>query len=650
MEKRKGRLWWKGHGNCCGKPVLALVLAGMMAVPFTVNAALEEQTAKVWISDWRHQVFQNDKGPEDALEPVGKAVTLVTGRNDTEPFCVNVRPKTDGTIICVAFSNLVCGENVILAEHISYSYVDYIQAANNSRYTDDTDPDAVKDGDGIWWVNISDPVRKTSPDIPVGFPEILTKKQSRVVKKDKTQPIWIKIHVPASAAPGMYLGQMEVRTSFGTYPFDINLDVKNVIIPGTASPEAFSIELWSQLVGNFDTEVDVITDAYGVEVDSPEWWAVMESFAQVMRENRLNVMTVNQTDLLLQGKGTKVNPDGSVVFDWSFFNKFVAFFREKAGIQRFACGPVAKFKTNPRNYGNDIPGEEINDYTMPFVEVLSYDPVNPSVPKKELLEVDLEAYEAGVSGPALYYLSQYAGSLNQNLMRQGWKDLWYHHIIDEPGKRTQAALYPVVEGVLSRGCPGMPTGDAFTAWTAEEESAYSEVYSIMEYSLDELPDKVAGFLNPGDRLQVYTSSLPLKDHYLNRMIDHPTWHAEMLGWFCYKHGATGYLHWGMNQWNTWTKDYQPFPDYPREMMWDNALGDGSCVYPDKESLSIRSSIRVEALREMSELVSVIWAAEKKYPEEVRNLLDSLLRSGKDYETDIGQIRQAREKLFNLAAD
>ena len=147
---------------------------------------------------------------------------------------------------------------------------------------------------------------------------------------------------------------------------------------------------------------------------------------------------------------------------------------------------------------------------------------------------------------------------------------------------------------------------------------------------------------------VYTSSFPLNDNYLNRMIDHPVWHMEMLGWFCYKHGATGYLHWGMNQWNTWTRDYLPYPDYPGEMMWDNSLGDGSCVYPDKDNLSIRSSIRIEALREASELLSYLWAAEKNHPQEVQGILHSLLRSGNDYETDIEKIRTAREQILDLA--
>lgn len=269
---------------------------------------------------------------------------------------------------------------------------------------------------------------------------------------------------------------------------------------------------------------------------------------------------------------------------------------------------------------------------------------------KRLLPVDLDTLQAGKDIPALDYLNQYAAALNENLKAQGLGGMLSHHIIDEPGKRQQAALYPVLRNVLSEHCPGMKAEDAFTVWTAEEQKENAQRFAVMEYSLDELPEKMAQVLKPGDELWVYTSSVPLKDHYLNRTIDQPVWNMEMLGWFAFKHHATGYLHWGLNQWNTWTRNYLPFPDYPQDKMWDNVLGDGSCVYPDKENLGIRSSIRVEALRETSELSSLLTQAQAKHPREVQELLNQMLRSGKDYETDIVSIRNARTRILELASE
>lgn len=620
----------------------AVLTAGTIMTPF---ASEEQGHAEVWIEDWRKNTFRDDKKPTDSP----KSVNLTVAKNDIEPFQLNVRSDMDGMISCVAFSNLVCGDSVIPVDRISYSYVDYIRSGTNSRYSDDTDPDALADEEGTKWVHISNPIRKTSVKNMAAFPEILDPSQSKKVRAGHTQPIWIRIQIPADTPAGMYLGVLQVRTSFGNFDFDINMDVKNVTIPDTASMDAFSTDIWSQLVGNFDTGVDVIEAAYGVKVDSPEWWRVMESFAKVMKENRINIMTINQTELLLHGPGTKVDASGNVTFDWSFFNKFVTFFKENAGIQQFSCGPLAKYKTNPLNYSNDKPGQEVNDYTQAYIECLTQNPSDGST-RKSLAAADIDAYGRGEKQTSFEYIRQYSSALYDNLKKQGWLEIWTHHIIDEPGKRQQAALYPVMEKILSDGCPGIRTGDAFTVWTAEEQAPHTEVFAVMEYSVDELPEKMQACLKPEDSFWIYTSSVPIKDNYLNRAIDQPVWFMEMLGWFCYKQGATGYLHWGLNQWNTWTKDYLPYPEYPQEVMWENVMGDGSCVYPDKENYSLRSSIRVEAIREASELMSLLWIAEEKHPQEVKRLLDSMLRSGKDYETEIGKISAAREKLLMLAED
>lgn len=631
------------------KRLFAAVLcaAVVMSATAPAMATADEKTGdgEVWVADWRDQVFRDEGKPED----VPAAVNLTTARNDTEPFQIQVRPLRDGRINYVAFSDLVSEGHTISVDQISYRYVDYIRSYTNSRYSDGEDSAAVMDEYGTPWVNISNPIRVTSEEMTVAYPEILTKEQGRDVRAGETQAVWGKIHVPAEAPAGMYLGQMQVETTFGSYYFDINLEVKNVLIPDTSSPESFSMEIWSQLIGNFDTEIDVITDAYGVTVDSPEWWNIMGHFADLMKENRLNVLTVNQTALLLAAPGTRVEENGTVIFDWSFHNRFVTFFRERAGIQTFSGGPLAKYKSNPKNYDNNVPGEEPNDYTQSFVECLVPDPEHPGKAKRQLVSVDLEAYGAGTSQPALEYVRQYAASLNQNLTANGWQNIWHHHIIDEPGKRQSAALYPVLEGILSSQCPSIKTGDAFTVWTAVEQAPHTEVFAVMEYSLDELADMMAENLKEGDKLWMYTSLMPIKDNYLNKTIDQPVWFTEMMGWLCYRHGATGYLNWGLNQWNTWTTDYRPYPDYPEAVLWENVLGDASCVYPDKKNMEVRSSIRVEALREASELNSILREAAKRHPQEVNALVDQMVRSGKDYETDLQKIVQARIQLLNLAA-
>lgn len=619
--------------------VLPMIFGLCTAKPAFADAA----RADVWVTDWRENVFHDLTKPADAPQ----RADLVAARGDVEPFQVNLRPAADGQITGVAFSDLVCGDRSIPAANLSYQFVDYVRSRSNSRYTDPTDPDAVLGDWDLKWVNCSNPMRVASADNIVAWPEILSNEPGHSLTAGETQPIWIKVRVPADTAPGTYSGWLQIRTGTGDYDIDLSVEVKDVLIPEPSSPNAFSLELWSQLVGNFDTAIDVIVDAYGVEVDSPEWWQIMSAFAALMKENRLNVLAVNQTQLLLHAPGTAVDPDGTVTFDWSFFNKFVSFFRENAGIQQFSCGPLAKYKANPLNYDNNIPGQEENDYTKAYVEVIAAGP--DGRPQRQLLGVDFGAYAMGKQLPATEYLKQYSAALYQNLTEQGWLELWSHHVIDEPGKDNLGAMYPKLEKILTDNCPGIRTGDAFTVWTAQEQAAHTEIFAVIENSYEELQDRMAETLKEGDTFWLYTSNIPMKENYLNRTIDQPVWMMEMLGWLCYKRGATGYLHWGMNQWNTWTANYEPFPDYPADEMWDNTLGDGSCVYPDVSRRSVRSSIRVEALREASELNSLLALAAARDPEATGAIVEAMIRGGTDYETDIAKMAAARKAVLQLAA-
>lgn len=609
----------------------------------SVSAAAQAQTAQVWVSDWRENVFQDMEKPENGVQQVH----LTVARNDVEPFQVNVRPAADGKILSVAFSDLVCGEAHIPAENMSYQFVEHIRSRSNSRYTDETDPDAVLGDWDLKWVTCSNPMRIADSEHIVAWPEILSNEQSKELCAGVTQPLWIKTHIPSDAVPGSYYGWMQVRTTEGNYDIDIFVDVKDVLIPESASMDSFSLELWSQLVGNFDTDIDVVEDAYGVEVDSPEWWQIMASFAALMKENRLNVLAVNQTQLLLQGPDTRVEADGTVNFDWSFFNKFIRFFQDNGGIQQFSCGPLAKYKANPLNYDNNIPGQEVNDYTRAYVETIAMG--EDGRPVRKLLDVDFGAYVMGEKVPAAEYVEQYAGALYRNLTEQGWLELFSHHIIDEPGKDNLGAMYPRLEKLLSDNCPGIRTGDAFTVWTAQEQAPHTEIFAVIVNSFEELQDRMRETLKEGDTFWLYTSNIPMKDNYLNRTMDQPVWMMEMLGWLCYKRGATGYLHWGLNQWNTWTAGYEPFPNYPADEMWDNTLGDGSCVYPDRGNYSVRSSIRVEALREASELNSLLTMAARTDAGQTGAIVESMIRGGTDYETDIGRMAAARRAVLLLAA-
>jgi hypothetical protein len=83
----------------------------------------------------------------------------------------------------------------------------------------------------------------------------------------------------------------------------------------------------------------------------------------------------------------------------------------------------------------------------------------------------------------------------------------------------------------------------------------------------------------GVELWYYTAWVP-QEHYPNRMMDYPLLKTRVLHWLNFTTGATGYLHWGLNQWDV------PFDTF--------APGDNWIIWPGKTSP--RSSIRYETMR------------------------------------------------------
>ncbi len=621
---------------------LLLVSVILMSLISTTFAA-GKQKADVWTSDWREQVFPDTEKPAGIMNPL--SITLYAAQNSVEAFQVNIRAPKEGNINSVTFSDLSCGSETISNDCIEYQYVDYITAAGrngedgNSKYVEGWD-DATND---YIWTRISNPVKVVSPGTQEKFPEILTPASSRWVFKNNTQSIWIKVHIPSSVVPGKYCGTSTINTSaWGTYTVDIELNVMDVKLPNASDADAFSIEMWSQLVGNFDTDIDVICDAFDVEVGSAEWWSVMRSFADLMKQDRMNVLIINPIALLLQGN-TTVSEDGVISFDWTFFDQFIGFYLQNAGIQQLAGGQLAKFKTNPMGWTDE-------DYSHSYIECIVRGADGAAV--KELILPNPENWATDADSlKAKAYLEQYLPALYEHLQEKGWLNLWYQHIIDEPGQEHSRALYPILKNLITVHCPGVKTGDAMSVLRASQLQGNIDNWIIMEDTYEQAIEEMESYRKAGDRLWLYTSCQPLADDYLNRTIDKPVWNMEMIAYLCYLRGATGYLHWGLNQWNTWATNYSAYPNYLEgDWMYDNALGDASCVYPDKANLSIRDSIRTEAIREASELYELLRLAAEKDFQATQSVVQSMIRSGNDYETDIPTIASAKITLLQIAAE
>jgi len=107
----------------------------------------------------------------------------------------------------------------------------------------------------------------------------------------------------------------------------------------------------------------------------------------------------------------------------------------------------------------------------------------------------------------------------------------------------------------------VPKLDAFGTWYESYRKAQEKGVEIWFYTVG-----------------IYQGSL-----FPNKTIDMPVMNSRLMHWLNYRYDATGYLHWG---WNQWTED--PLKDVGMH------IGDGWHVYPAKDG--VLNSLRWEEMR------------------------------------------------------
>lgn len=546
----------------------------------------------IWAENWRKDVLKSELVPVST----STAVTLSTARNDTEAFQICCRSSVYGSVNSIKLSDLTGENGKISASNASARTVGYYKILQNTS-------------------EISNPVAKA----PALIPEKLLNSDKCDISLFETQPFWISYYIPIDTVPGDYTGKATVSTTFGDYDIDINLKVYDAVIPN-ASEGIFNLEIWNQYVKCFEDvskDLDVIQKAYGIEAYSDEWWKLMETYAEFMKQNRMNVLFLNVTDLLKDADGTSVSSDGKVTYDWSLLDRFVELFLEKGEIKLISAEHLCAQSVNT---------DGLKSYK---IEVITSDEGKNS--KSYIPVEDGEAY-----------LKDYLTELNTHLNKKGWKNKWFQHIGDEPTGDMMPENYNKISNMVRMLCDGVKTGDAFYGENASEFSDAMDIWipitALYEMQKDFFDDKKAA----GDDLWLYTASYPVGLN-LNRFVDSYLYQSELLSWLCFKSGATGYLHWGLMEWYVW----EDFSNTDTTVGSHNVKynGDSWCIYPDKENMSIISSTRVEALREAAEdyeLLALLSSKDKKAAEE---LVNAMITDGTHYETDIYKIASLREQLL-----
>ncbi|MDH6369071.1 hypothetical protein M2444_000849 [Paenibacillus sp. PastF-3] len=557
----------------------------------------------VWVVNALKSLYRTSTIPANP----DNSIDLVSAKNEYESEQIAVRGASDFKITGIEFSDLVSPGNTISNSNLSYHFEEYVleDTVQPNQYR----PDLV--GTQIY------PLSE--------IPDPLSNDTSINVAANSTQPILITNYVPADAVPGLYSGIVTMKTTLGDYQVPINVEVANAAIPPTSEANFVNYQ-WSMtngfMIGGNPPEIvddpltqssyDVGENYYGVDTYSDEWFDLMDNFAKTMTDYRQNMIWV-RTDLLLNEKGTKMVSfkDGIPEnIDWSLFDRYVQTFMDR-GITHFAnIHLIHALEQMPQNERPNNNNPE--------------DPWKTSIPEFDSLPVT-DAY-----------LTNYLTALHDHLEEKGWLNgfTWYQHTKDEPNGASITNYMTYIARKIKEIVPDFKTLDADAAGTLMNETIkpYVDVWVPLTPVFEDKKSLYKAEQAAGKDLWVYTCDANPAP-WLNRFWTQPILTGRLLFWNLSQEGVQGHLHWG---WNVW---YVPH------------YGDSTIVYPDKEHMTVKSSLRYEAQRDGLEEYELMHQLKQTNPGLAKRIVDSAVNPSdpRKYTLDNEYISKLHDYLVKAAA-
>jgi beta-glucanase (GH16 family) len=432
----------------------------------------------------------------------------------------------------------------------------------------------------------STPAAELAGRAPGDFPDPLLEDSVITVCPDSSQPALVRVTVPRTAAPGPYQGAVVVRagaTVLRSVPLAV--DVLPVTLP---SRPALRMTNWFSAA------------AIAAQHHVPEWsdahWTLLRAYADDMRAHG---QTMFQTDLdLVQASKP---PAGSFQFDYGRFDRWVQLFTS-AGLRDIELMHLGR-RTEPWAWTN---------------------PFEPSLRRASIV---------GTTDSIDVPLEVFLGALQRHLVARGWIDRAVLHIADEPILENVASW----RALSRRAHAAAPRLRRIEAIQVPDVGRDLEVWVVEESYLDRWYDRYRARQRAGGmELWLYTSWLP-QGAYPNRLIDYPLLKTRLLPWVARRYGATGFLHWGLNQW--------PADLDPNKGLF--APGDDFIVYPGREGP--RSSLRWEAFRDGVEDYGLFTLWLRRDPQVARAALREVVPSFTTYPRDPATLLAARRRALRALA-
>jgi hypothetical protein len=395
---------------------------------------------------------------------------------------------------------------------------------------------------------------------PALYPEYLMDDDKISITRGSYQSVWLTIAIPQDAGAGTYAGTIRVKSLQGERSLPLTLTIYPLTLP---SERHLKIVEWYSTEG--------FARFHGIEEPySDAWFSMLGKYAENMVAHRQNTFRVPINSVGIRRLG-----DGQFEFDFSLFDRIAQVFWNTGKMDYLETGFLAKFGENAW-FSTEI---SLRDITVTDSESGQ----QVKLPGEEVAPQLLQAFEG-------------------HMRQKGWLDRTLFHIHDEPSLHN-ALAWRDMSAYIHRYAPDLRRMDAI------ETTFLLDDIEVAVPKLDALTSWYGDYRKwqqEGNELWFYTVGIYQSSYLPNKTIDMPLMDCRIMHWLNYKYDATGYLHWGWNQWNE-----DPYKDVGMH------IGDAWHVYPVKDG--VLNSIRWEQMRNGIQDYEYFWMLEQK----ISALKDSL---------------------------
>lgn len=394
------------------------------------------------------------------------------------------------------------------------------------------------------------PVPENTPDTspqrllrpaPARFPDYLREQSRTSLAAGTWQAVWLTIHVPADAVPGVYSGRVVLSAGSSSAAVQLRVEVLPLTLP---KARHLMVTNWFRTRG-FDT-----FHATGADY-SDRFFEILAAYAAEMASHRQNVFSIPYDSIrITQDAG------GTLAFDFEWFDRWAKVFWDTGHMDLMELGFTGSF-------GRDDSGNRTRDAHFRSFRARRE-------PGGEPFALD-----------GADCLPQLLPALQEHLRTRGWLAKSVIHVIDEP-KIQHMPAWRAQSAFVRSHAPEIRRIDAIETTDFHGDL---EVWVPKLNHLHTWFDDYKRAQELGNELWYYTCMHPTGG-YPNRFIDFPLIDTRILHWLNYRFGITGYLHHGLNKWTA-----NPF-----ELMNEARFGAGDSwiVYPARDGLM--GSIRWEQMR------------------------------------------------------